>query len=172
VIAGQGTVALELLEEVGHLDALVVPVGGGGLAAGCATIGSAICPDLRVVGVEPEAGDDTKRSLHAGRRVRISVPRTVADGLAAEMPGKLTFSINRRLLAGIALVSEAEILDAMRFAFDKLKLVVEPSGATGLAAVLTRRLDDVAPGSERVGVVLSGGNVDAGRFAELMAASP
>ena len=171
VIAGQGTVALELLEEAGRLDALVVPVGGGGLAAGCATIASAMCPGLRVVGVEPEAGDDTKRSLDAGRRVRIPVPRTIADGLAAEMPGELTFSINRCLLAGIALVSDAEILDAMRFAFDRLKLVIEPSGAASLAAVLTGRVDEVAPGSERVGVVLSGGNVDAGRFAELLAAT-
>jgi threonine dehydratase len=169
VIAGQGTVALELLEEVGRLDALVVPVGGGGLVAGCATIATAMCPDLRVVGVEPESGDDTKRSLDAGRRVRIPVPRTIADGLAAEVPGELTFSINRRLLAGIALVSDAEIVDAMRFAFDRLKLVIEPSGASSLAVVLAGRVDEVAPGAERVGVVVSGGNVDSRRFAELVA---
>ena len=169
VIAGQGTVALELLEEVGRLDALVVPVGGGGLIAGCSTIALAMCPDLRVVGVEPESGDDTKRSLDAGRRVRIPVPRTIADGLAAEVPGELTFSINRRLLAGIALVSDAEIVDAMRFAFDRLKLVIEPSGASSLAVVLAGRVDEVAPGAERVGVVVSGGNVDSRRFAELVA---
>jgi threonine dehydratase len=167
VIAGQGTAALELLEDVGDLDTLVAPVGGGGLVAGCATIATAMRPGIRVVGVEPEAGDDTKRSLDAGERVRIPVPRTIADGQAVEIPGELTFSINRRLLAGVALVSDAEILDAMRFAFDRLKLVVEPSGASGLAAVLTGRVDEVVPDSRRVGVVISGGNVDTRRFTEL-----
>ncbi len=168
VIAGQGTAALELLEEVGTLDVLVVPVGGGGLVAGCATIAHVLCPRIRVIGVEPAAGDDTKRSLEAGERIKIGVPRTIADGQAAEIPGELTFSINRRLLHAVALVSDAEILDAMRFAFDRLKLVVEPSGATGLAAVLTGRIDEVATGAERVGVILSGGNVDARRFSELI----
>ncbi len=168
VIAGQGTVALELVQEVGELDALVVPVGGGGLIAGCATIAKAMCPGIRVIGVEPEAGDDTKRSLEAGERVGVPVPRTIADGLAGEIPGELTFSINRRLVDGIALVRDAEILHAMRFAFDRLKLVVEPSGAATLAAVLTRRVDELAQGATRVGVVLSGGNVDTGRFLELM----
>ena len=172
VIAGQGTAALELIEEVGDLDALVVPVGGGGLVAGCATIAAQMCPGLRVVGVEPEAGDDTRRSLRAGRRVKIPAPRTIADGLAAETPGELTFSINRRLLAGAVLVSDAEIVDAMRFAFDRLKLVVEPSGASSLAAVLTGRVDEVAPGAGRVGVIVSGGNVDTRRFAELVAGGP
>ncbi len=171
VIAGQGTVALELLEEVEELDALVVPVGGGGLIAGCATIAAAMRPGLRVVGVEPEAGDDTKRSLAAGERVRIPVPRTIADGQAVEAPGEVTFPIVRRLVHGIALVSDAEIVGAMRFAFDRLKLVVEPSGASGLAAVLTGRVDEVAPGSRRVGVVLSGGNVDTERFAALVSAT-
>ncbi len=171
VIAGQGTVALELVEEVEDLDAIVVPVGGGGLLAGCATIATALRPDIRMVGVEPEAGDDTKRSLEAGERVRIPVPRTIADGQAVEIPGELTFSINRALVHGIALVSDAEIVDAMRFAFDRLKLVVEPSGATGLAAVLTGRIDEVAPGARRVGVVLSGGNVDTRRFVELVSAA-
>ena len=172
VIAGQGTVALELLSEVGELDALVVPVGGGGLIAGCATIAEAMRPGLRVVGVEPEAGDDTKRSLAAGERVRVPAPRTIADGQAVEVPGELTFPIVLRLVHGIVLVSDAEIVDAMRFAFDRLKLVVEPSGASGLAAVLTGRIDEVAPAARRVGVVLSGGNVDTVRFRELLAATP
>jgi threo-3-hydroxy-L-aspartate ammonia-lyase len=170
VIAGQGTAALELLEDAGGLDTLVVPVGGGGLIAGCATIATALAPGIRVVGVEPATGDDTKRSLEAGKRVRIPVPRTIADGQAAEVPGELTFSINRQLVDGIALVSDAEIVEAMRFAFDRLKLVVEPSGASGLAAVLARRIDEVAPGARRVGVVLSGGNVDSSRFAQLVSA--
>jgi threonine dehydratase len=170
VIAGHGTAALELLEDAGELDVLLAPVGGGGLIAGCATIATALHPGIRVVGVEPEAGDDTKRSLEAGERVRIPVPHTIADGQAAEIPGELTFSINRRLLHGVALVSEAEIVDAMRFSFDRLRLVVEPSGATGLAAVLAGRIDEVVQGAERVGVVISGGNVDTRRFAELMSA--
>ncbi len=164
VIAGQGTAALELLEETGRLDLLVVPVGGGGLIAGTAVAAKGLYPDVRVIGVEPEAGDDTKRSLEEGRRVTIDVPRTIADGQAIPTPGELTFSINRRLLDGIVLVSDDEIREAMRFAFGRLKIVVEPSGATGLAALLAGRLENV---SGRVGVVISGGNVDAGRFAEL-----
>jgi threonine dehydratase len=167
VIAGQGTVALELLEDAPDLDILLVPVGGGGLAAGCAVIATALRPGISVVGVEPEAGDDTKRSLEAGQRGRVPVPRTIADGQAAETPGELTFAINRRLLEGIELVSDAEIREAMRFAFDRLKLVVEPSGATGLAALMAGRLGR-AP--RKVGVVLSGGNVGSQRFVELLAA--
>jgi len=169
VIAGQGTAALELLEDAPDLDALLVPVGGGGLIAGCATIATSIRPGIRVIGVEPEAGDDTKRSLEAGRRVTIPVPRTIADGQAAETPGELTFSINERLLDGIELVSDEEILEAMRFAFERLKLVVEPSGATGLAALLSGKL---AQKARRAGVILSGGNVGSRRFTELLAAAP
>lgn len=164
VIAGQGTAALELMEEVGELDLLLVPVGGGGLIAGSATAVKGLSGDIRVVGVEPEQGDDTKRSLAAGHRVTIPVPRTIADGQAAEIPGELTFSVNRRLVDGIALVSDDDIRDAMRFAFERLKTVVEPSGATALAAALSGRVDRVPP---RVGIILSGGNIDARRFAEL-----
>ncbi|MGY6020070.1 pyridoxal-phosphate dependent enzyme [Streptomyces spinosirectus] len=164
VLAGQGTAALELLEETGELGALIVPVGGGGLIAGSATAAKGLHPGIRVLGVEPEAGDDTKRSLEAGRRVTIPVPRTIADGQAAETPGELTFSVNRRLVDGIALVSDDEIRDAMRFAFERLKIVVEPSGATPLAALLAGRVEGLPP---RIGVVVSGGNVDADRFARL-----
>ncbi|MFJ1967958.1 pyridoxal-phosphate dependent enzyme [Streptomyces sp. NPDC087903] len=164
VIAGQGTAALELLEESGELDALVVPVGGGGLIAGSATAAKGLHPGIRVIGVEPEAGDDTKRSLAAGRRVSVPVPRTIADGQALDTPGELTFSVNRRLVDDIALVSDEEIRDAMRFAFERLKIVVEPSGATPLAALLTGR---TGPLPRRIGAILSGGNIDAERFALL-----
>jgi threonine dehydratase len=165
VIAGQGTAALELLDQVDGLDALVVPVGGGGLIAGCSTVVKGLHPAIRVVGVEPAAGDDTRRSLAAGRRVSIPVPRTIADGMAADIPGELTFSINQRLVDEITLVGDDEIRAAMRFAFDRMKIVVEPSGATGIAALLAGR---VTPVPRRVGVIVSGGNVDSGRFADLL----
>ncbi|GAA4602437.1 pyridoxal-phosphate dependent enzyme [Actinoallomurus liliacearum] len=164
VIAGQGTAALELIEEVGELDALVVPVGGGGLIAGSATAAKGLTPAIRVIGVEPEEGDDTKRSLEAGRRVSIPVPRTIADGQAADIPGELTFSINRRLVDEIALVTDDQIREAMRLAFERMKIVIEPSGATPLAALLAGRIAPIPP---RVGVIVSGGNISARRFAEL-----
>jgi len=162
VMAGQGTAALELLEDAGALDVLVVPVGGGGLISGCATIAKELGV-ARVVGVEPEAGDDVRRSLAAGERVRIDVPRTIADGLQTTAPGALTFPVIRQLVDEIVTVSDEQIVDAMRFAFERLKLVVEPSGAVGIAALLGG-----AVRGERVGVMVSGGNVAADRFAELL----
>jgi threonine dehydratase len=167
VMAGQGTAALELLEEEPELDVLVTPVSGGGLIAGCATAATALRPDIRVYGVEPEAGDDTRRSLAEGRRVEIPVPRTIADGLQVRAPGRLTFEVNRRLLAGIETVTDEQLVAAMAFLFDRCKLVVEPSGAAGVAALLAGKLDvqDL-----RVGVILSGGNVGVARFRELTAA--
>ncbi|UFR06302.1 threo-3-hydroxy-L-aspartate ammonia-lyase [Streptomyces sp. Go40/10] len=164
VIAGQGTAALELLEETGPLDALLVPVGGGGLIAGSATAATALHPGIRVIGVEPEAGDDTKRSLEAGARVTVPVPRTIADGQALDTPGEITFPINQRLVDSIALVSDAEIVTAMRFAFERLKTVLEPSGATPLAALLAGRVENPP---RRIGVIASGGNIDVDRFAAL-----
>lgn len=169
VMAGQGTSALELLQDAGQLDELRVPIGGGGLMAGSATAGKALYSDIRMVGVEPEAGDDTKRSLAAGERISVPVPKTIADGQGAEIPGEMTFDINRRLVDAIDLVTDAQLLDAMAFAFDRLKIVLEPSGATGLASVMFG--ERPAPGS-RVGVILSGGNVGLSRFVELMAARP
>jgi threonine dehydratase len=165
VMAGQGTTALELLEEVRDLDVLVVPVGGGGLMAGCSTVAKALRPEIRVVGVEPETGDDTRRSLAAGKRINGGVPRTIADGLQAAEPGKLTFEVNRQRVDEIVTVSDAEIVDAMAFLFDRLKIVTEPSGAIGVAALLAARIS--APGA-RVGVIVSGGNVGVARFAELL----
>jgi threo-3-hydroxy-L-aspartate ammonia-lyase len=163
VMAGQGTTALELLADVKGLDVLVTPVGGGGLIAGCSTVTRALSPDMRVIGVEPEAGDDTARSFATGTRVQIDVPRTIADGLQTTAPGELTFAVNRELVDEIVTVSDAQIVEAMMFLFDRMKLVVEPSGAVGVAALLAGRIS-----GSRVGVVLSGGNVGAARFAELL----
>jgi threonine dehydratase len=137
--------------------------------AGCATVAKALRPGIRLVGVEPETGDDTRRSLAAGERVRIDVPPTIADGLQATEPGELTFEVNRRLVDEVVTVTDEEIVEAMAFLFDRLKLVSEPSGAVGVAALLNGKLE--ARGRS-VGVVLSGGNVGAARFAKLVATSP
>jgi threo-3-hydroxy-L-aspartate ammonia-lyase len=168
VMAGQGTTALELLEEVPDLDVLVTPVGGGGLIAGCATVAKALRPGAQVVGVEPELGDDTRRSLAAGKRINGGVPRTIADGLQTAEPGELTFEVNRHRVDEVVTASDAEILDAMAFLFDRLKIVTEPSGAIAVAALLAGRIE--ANGG-RVGVIVSGGNVGVARFAELLGRS-
>jgi threo-3-hydroxy-L-aspartate ammonia-lyase len=163
IMAGQGTAALELIEDAGVMDTLVVPVGGGGLVAGSATIAK----DLgvrRVVGVEPAAGNDWQQSFESGRIVAIDVPRTIADGLQTHAPGELTWEVGSRLVDEIVTVTDVQIVEAMRFAFERLKLVIEPSGAVGIAAVLNKLVD--AP---RVGIIISGGNVGADRFAELIA---
>ncbi|MGW5372863.1 threo-3-hydroxy-L-aspartate ammonia-lyase [Streptomyces sp. NPDC004009] len=166
VIAGQGTAALELLQDTGALDALVVPVGGGGLIAGSATAAKALHPGIRVIGVEPEAGDDTRLSLAGGARVTIPVPRTIADGQALATPGEITFPINQRLVDAVSVVSDEEIVHAMRFAFERLKIVLEPSGASALAALMAGRVDDPP---RRIGVIASGGNIDTERFTGLIA---
>jgi threonine dehydratase len=163
IMAGQGTAALELIEDAGPFDLLVVPLGGGGLIAGCATIAK----DLgvaRVVGVEPEAGNDWELSFAAGKPVEIDVPHTIADGLQTHMPGELTWEVGLRLVDEVVTVTDAQIVDAMRFAFERLKLVIEPSGAVGIAALR----EGIVSGA-RVGIVISGGNVSAERFAELLA---
>lgn len=167
IMAGQGTVGLELAEQAGQFDAVLVPMGGGGLMSGCATAIKALHPDTRMIGVEPEAGGDQYRSLAAGRRVTVDVPRTVADGLATTTPGKLTFEVNRRLVDEVVLVPDDEMLAAMVFLFERMKLVVEPSGAIGVAALMNGRIS--LPG-KRIGVVISGGNIDAARFASLVSA--
>jgi threonine dehydratase len=157
IMAGQGTAALELLAETGPLDALVTPVGGGGLLSGCATIGKALDPGLRVFGAEPEGANDTFLSLRAGARVTVAHPDTIADGLRAPQPGELTFPVLQRLVEGVVLVSEEEIRATVKFLLLRLKILVEPSGAVSAAAVLFRKLP---PEIRSVGVVLSGGNVD------------
>ncbi len=167
IIAGQGTVALELLEDVPDLDVLLVCTGGGGLLAGCALAATALRPGIAVYGVEPAAGDDFARSIAAGARVEIPVPDTIADGQQTTSPGELTFPIVQRLCAGILTVTDDELRGAMRFAFERLKLVMEPSGASALAALLGGKLDVTG---RRVGVVVSGGNVDPARYAEIISA--
>ena len=162
VMAGQGTAALELVEEAGELDLLLAPVGGGGLIAGCAT---AVGPRTRVIGVEPEAGDDTRRSLEAGEPVEIPVPGTIADALQVSKPGELTFEVNRRLLEAVVTVTDDELIEAMHFLFERLKLVAEPGGAAGVAALLAGKVPEA---NGTVGVIVSGGNVGAARFAELL----
>ena len=166
VIAGQGTVALELFEDAAPLDVLVTPCGGGGLLSGCAIVARELGGGTEVVGVEPEAGDDFARSLRAGQPVRIDVPRTIADSLQTQQPSDLTYSIVSSLGARVVTVADAQLAEAVRFAFERLKLVVEPSGAAGLAAVLSGKLD---VRGRRVGVVVSGGNVDAATFCSLLA---
>jgi len=165
VMAGQGTAALELLEDAGPVDLLLVCLGGGGLLAGCATAVKALSPETRVVGVEPEEGDDFVRSLAAGERVRIPVPRTIADGQQLPMPGELTFPVIQELVDEVVTVSDAEIVDAMRLLFERTKTVTEPSGACAFAALLAGKVDATG---QRVGVTLSGGNITASRFAELL----
>jgi threo-3-hydroxy-L-aspartate ammonia-lyase len=169
VMAGQGTVALELLEQAPALDLLVCPVSGGGLIAGCATAVNALSPQTRVVGVEPAAADDMRRSLAAGHRVRIEVPRTIADALQVATPGRLTFEVVRERVDGVVAVSDSEIAEAMRFLFERIKVVAEPSGACALAALLAGRVPEARG---RIGVVISGGNVGAERFCELLFARP
>ncbi len=166
VVAGQGTVAQELLEETGSLDTLVVCVGGGGLISGCATVAKAQPDPAQVIGVEPETGNDVKLSLAADRIIEIPTPRTIADGSQTTSPGEFTFAVMRERVDEIALVTDAEIVDAMRFVFERMKIVLEPSGASALAAVMAGRIDVKG---QRVGITLSGGNIGVERFNQLLA---
>lgn len=165
VMAGQGTATLELVDEVGPLDSLVVPVGGGGLISGSAVAARA-AGDVRVIGVEPAAGDDARRSLAAGRIVEIDTPHTIADGQQTTSVGERTFAVMREHVDEIVTVTDDQIREAMIFAFERCSIVLEPSGASGLAAVFAG-----AAAGDRVGVILSGGNIGAKRFAEITAGS-
>ncbi len=165
VIAGQGTAALELLAEAGSLDTLLVCVGGGGLISGCSTVAKAHSGPVRVLGVEPEAGDDARRSLREGRIVEIPTPRTIADGQQTTSIGTRTFAVMRERVDDILTVTDDEIVAAMRFVFERMRVVLEPSGASALAALLAGKVD---VSGQRVGVTLSGGNVGTKRFVSLM----
>jgi threonine dehydratase len=158
VIAGQGTVALEFHARVPGLSHVVVPVSGGGLMGGCAVATRSLAPRCFVYGVEPETGDDFARSFASGERTRISAPNTIADGLKCRIPGPYAFSLAQRYVQGIVTVTDGEILDAMEFLWSRMKLVVEPSGAAPLAALLHGKIPSVRGG--KVGIVLSGGNAD------------
>jgi len=157
IIAGQGTSALELLEEIPDLDALVAPIGGGGLMAGCSIAAKHLRPGIRVFAVEPEKGNDAFLSLQAGKRVEIAPPDTIADGLRTPVPGAITFPILQRNVERVVLVSDDEIRAAVKFLLMRMKILVEPSGAVGAAAALFGKLP---AGLGRIGIVLSGGNVD------------
>lgn len=172
VMAGQGTAAKELIEQAraldpahGALDVLVVCVGGGGLIAGCAVAAKHLLPDCKVIGVEPEAGNDVQQSLRKGEIVHIDVPQTIADGAQTQHAGQLTFPVIRALVDDIVTVSDAQLVRTMRFFAERMKLVVEPTGCLAAAAVLEGMLD---VGGKRVGVIVSGGNVDLRRYAELL----
>ena len=166
VVAGQGTAALELLEEVRDLDALLVPCSGCGLLAGSAIAAQTVRSGMRVFGVEPEAMDDVRQSLAAGRRIEIPVRPTIADGLQTTAPGKLTFPIVQERVEAVLTVSDDELIETLRFLLERLKVLVEPSGAAGAAALRHRKIDLAG---RRVGVILSGGNVDLGALAEYLA---
>jgi threonine dehydratase len=166
VMAGQGTAAAELLQQTGPLDKLLVCVGGGGLVSGCAVAAQHLSPGIEVIGVEPEAGNDTQQSLARGEIVHIDTPRTIADGAQTQHSGRLTFPVIQRLVSRIVTVSDEQLVQAMRFFAERMKLVVEPTGALGAAAVLQGVV--AAPG-QRVGVIVSGGNVDIPRYAALLA---
>ncbi|SDB84822.1 threo-3-hydroxy-L-aspartate ammonia-lyase [Paraburkholderia lycopersici] len=168
VMAGQGTAAKELFEEAGELDTLLTPLGGGGLLSGCATAAHALAPACAVTGVEPEAGNDGQRSLQTGKIVHIDTPKTLADGAQTQHLGNFTFEVIRERVGEIVTVSDAELVDTMKFFASRMKLVVEPTGCLAAAAVLHGKVN---VRGKRVGVLISGGNVDLLRFAELVQAA-
>jgi threonine dehydratase len=166
VIAGQGTSAKELFEEVGALDHLFVCVGGGGLISGCALAARALSPTCKVWGVEPEAGNDVQQSFAQGRRVKIDVPRTLADGAQTQSPGEITFPLIQQNVDGILTATDAQLVEGMKFFAERMKMVVEPTGCLSYAGARASGLD---LRGARIGIVISGGNIDLARFAELVA---
>ena len=165
VIAGQGTAARELLQTIGELDVLLVSLGGGGLLGGTALAAKALSPNCRVIGVEPEAGNDGQQSFRAGRVIHIPVPRSIADGALTTYIGERNFPIIRALVHDVVTVRDEMLIEAMRFFAERMKIVVEPTGCLGAAAAFSRQYH--RPG-ERVGVLISGGNIDLARYAELL----
>lgn len=168
VITGQGTAALELFEDVGELDALFMPLGGGGLLSGSLLAAERLSPECAVFGVEPTAGDDGRQSLRSGEIVTIGIPDTIADGAMTTHLGERTFPIIRRLVRDIVVADDAQLIDAMRFFAERMKIVVEPTGCLGAAAAFA---DARSWRGKRVGVILSGGNVDLARYAQWLGAT-
>ncbi len=166
VIAGQGTAAKELFDEVGKLDCLLVPLGGGGLLAGSALVARALSPACQVYGVEPEAGNDGQQSFRSGAIVHIETPRTIADGAQTQHLGQHTFAVIRRDVDDVLTASDAQLVEAMRFFAERMKMLAEPTGCLGFAAACHGGL---ALAGKRVGIIVSGGNVDLRRFGELLA---
>lgn len=167
VIAGQGTAAKELIEEVGELDGLFVCLGGGGLLAGSALAARELSPHCKIYGVEPEAGNDGQQSFRSGAIVHIDTPKTIADGAQTQHLGQYTFPIIRRDVDDILTVTDDQLVACMRFFAERMKMVIEPTGCLGFAAA--REMRDEFKG-KRVGVIVSGGNVDIGRYASFLAA--
>lgn len=167
IMAGQGTAALELIEDAGPLDVVLTPLGGGGLLSGTATAAKGLLVDVQVIGVETEASNDWEQSLRAGKRIRIDPPDTIADGIRTQQPGELTFPVVQQLTAGATTVSEEEVKQAMRFLLMRMKLLVEPTGAVPAALLFSGRLG--ALGGRRIGVILSGGNVDTDVLCDVLA---
>ena len=165
ILAGQGTCGLELVEEVPELDCMLTPCSGGGLFAGVATAAKALNPSIKCYPVEPDTADDTKQSLSKGERISIPPPPTIADGLRVQIPGKLTFPIIQRLADEVLTVTDEEIIETTRFILFRMKMLVETSGATAAAAVMFNKLPAHV---KRVGVVLSGGNIDPDLLAKLL----
>lgn len=168
VMAGQGTAALELFARVGELDMLITPLGGGGLLSGCATVARALYPACKVIGVEPEAGNDGQQSFRSGSIVHIAAPVTIADGAQTQHLGVHTFPVIRSLCDDVLTVSDVQLVDAMKFFAERMKILVEPTGCLAAAAALSRSMNIVG---KRVGIILSGGNVDLARFAQLISNS-
>jgi threonine dehydratase len=169
VLSGQGTAALELFKEVGELDALFVCLGGGGLLSGSALAARALSPECQLVGVEPQAGNDVQQSFRKGERVKIATPVTIADGAQTPMVGAITFEIIKALVNDIHTVTDAQLVDSMRFYAERMKMLVEPTGCLSLAAAL--QAGDSLQG-KKVGLIVSGGNIDMARFSQLMSAYP
>jgi threonine dehydratase len=165
VLSGQGTAALELFEEVGELDALFVCLGGGGLLSGSALSAKAKSPQCKIYGVEPEAGNDVQQSFRQGERIRIPTPITIADGAQTPMVGAITFELIKKLVDDIHTVSDAQLIETMRFYAERMKMVVEPTGCLSLAAAVQSK---ESLKGQRVGVIISGGNIDMTRFAQLL----
>ncbi len=165
IMAGQGTCGLELVEEVPDLDCILTPCSGGGLFAGVSTAAKGVSPSIRCFAVEPDTANDTQQSIARGERVKISPPPTIADGLRVQKPGELTFPITRQNAEAVLTVTDDEIIATMKFILFRMKMVVEPSGAAAAAAVFTKKLPQ---NCRRVGVVLSGGNVDSDVLADVL----